>query len=159
MSSSKFYILFLTLCLSCQVVSQDENSFRLMEVVDGDTIRLIDGTDDGLLVRMIGINTPEARDFKHRKEEKFGKEASAYLKSICSERITLEYDVESKDKYGRTLAYCFNEDGTHLNLAMIKAGWAEVMTIPPNVKYADEFVQALQTARKQKKGMWQDAIP
>ncbi len=42
-----------------------------------------------------------------------------------------------------------------LNEEIVKAGYANVMTIPPNVKYQDRFLKAYQEARKNKKGLWE----
>jgi micrococcal nuclease len=39
-----------------------------------------------------------------------------------------------------------------LNEEIVKAGYANVMTIPPNVKYQDRFLRAYKQARERKKG-------
>jgi endonuclease YncB( thermonuclease family) len=41
-----------------------------------------------------------------------------------------------------------------LNEEIVKAGYANVMTIPPNVKYKDRFIGAYQEAEENKKGLW-----
>ena len=35
------------------------------------------------------------------------------------------------------------------------AGYANVMTIPPNVKYKDKFLKAYKHARERKRGLWE----
>jgi len=52
------------------------------------------------------------------------------------------------------LAYVYLEDGTFLNAHLVKNGYASVMTIPPNVKYADYFVKLQREARLNKRGLW-----
>jgi micrococcal nuclease len=46
--------------------------------------------------------------------------------------------VDPKDRYERTLAYLTQEGAMH-NLALVAEGYARVLTIPPNDKYADRF--------------------
>ena len=85
----------------------------------------------------------------------FGKEASDYLtRLIGGKKVRLEYDVGHLDKYGRTLAYVYLKDGTFVNALLVKNGYATVMTVPPNVKYADTFIKLERKARNKNKGLW-----
>ncbi len=43
-----------------------------------------------------------------------------------------------------------------LNEEIVKAGYANVMTIPPNVKYQDKFSRVYKEARENKRGLWQE---
>ncbi|HTN68218.1 MAG TPA: thermonuclease family protein, partial [Dysgonamonadaceae bacterium] len=70
----------------------------------------------------------------------------------------LEYDVGRLDRFGRTLAYVYLEDGTFLNADLLKKGYARIMTIQPNVKHADYFLKLERKARKKKKGMWKKEL-
>ena len=68
----------------------------------------------------------------------------------------LEYDVSTEDKYGRSLAYVYLSDGkTMVNKELIKGGFAQVMTVQPNSKYADEFYDLQVAAREAKVGFWE----
>lgn len=119
-------------------------------VIDGDTIEL----EDGLKVRLIGVNTPETHH-PEKGVEPYGPEAAAFTKSLLeNKKVRLEFDVEGKDKYGRTLAYVFMEDGTFVNAKLVAEGYAQIMTIPPNVKYQDIFLKLQQQARNADKGLW-----
>ena len=60
-----------------------------------------------------------------------------------------------RDKYKRLLGYVYLSDGKMLNDEIIKAGYANDMTIPPNVKYQDRFLRAYEQARERKRGLWQ----
>jgi micrococcal nuclease len=40
------------------------------------------------------------------------------------------------------------------NETLVKEGYANVMTIQPNVKYQKKFLAVEQAARKAKKGLW-----
>ncbi len=118
-------------------------------VVDGDTIKL----EDGRTVRLIGVDTPETVD--PRKEVQcFGPEAKEFTTNLLDRQwVRLETDVSTTDKYGRTLAYVWR-DQVFVNDLLIKEGFARILTIPPDVKYVDQFKQSESAARIQEKGLW-----
>ena len=139
--------------------------FLITKVIDGDTIKL----SDGRKVRLIGVDTPEVyysekllRDSKKSGQDiktiqGLGRRASDFTKKLCmGKRVRLEYDVDRKDMYGRTLAYVYLEDGVFVNAELVKEGYAQVMTIPPDVKYADHFLKLQKEARDAKRGLWKD---
>jgi micrococcal nuclease len=142
----------------------DKTSYLYVSrVIDGDTIKL----SNGERVRLIGIDTPEAyysdkmaRDSRRSGEdiktiEAMGRKASEFTKSLVKgKRVRLEYDVDRYDRYGRTLAYVYLEDGTFVNAKIVEAGYAQVMTIPPNVKHADYFLELQRKARADNRGLW-----
>ena len=68
--------------------------------------------------------------------------------------VKMEFDVEKRDKYSRLLGYVYLSDGKMLNEEIVKAGYANLMTIPPNVKYQDRFLKAYREARENRKGLW-----
>lgn len=132
-------------------------------VVDGDTLKLADGRR----VRLIGVDTPEIhysekllRDSKRTNKDvetiqAMGKRSAQFTKQLCElRRIRLESDVTKFDRYRRTLAYVYLEDGTFVNAQILKEGYAQVMTIPPNVKYADYFLTLQREARDARRGLW-----
>ena len=132
--------------------------YTVKKVVDGDTFWIYDGSQKGLKIRLIGVDAPESKNSRTKEMAYFGREASDYLTSlIAGRKVRLEYDVGQFDKYGRTLAYVYLENGTFINATLVKNGYATVMTIPPNVKYADTFLKLERKARKQKKGLWRDS--
>lgn len=126
--------------------------YRMVKrVIDGDTFVL----ENGEKVRLIGIDAPESRNTGRKKIGFFGKESKAFLKQYLTGRqVRLEYDVTRTDMYGRTLAYVYMEDGTFLNAELVKQGYANVYTYPPNVKYADLFVDMQRDARENERGLW-----
>lgn len=128
----------------------------VVRVVDGDTIRVrLDG-DGEERVRLIGIDTPETKD-PRRPVQCYGREAAARTVSLLppGTRVRLERDVEPRDRYGRLLAYVYRaSDGLFVNLALVREGYALVLTIPPNVAHAEEFVAAARGAREAGRGLW-----
>ena len=123
---------------------------RVNCVVDGDTIVL----DTGERVRYIGIDTPEIAHH-HKSAEYYGKEANEFNKKLAlGKNIRLEFDEERFDKYGRTLAYVYLEDGTFVNAELVKSGYARTMSIKPNTKYTSLFKELQNEAKIKRKGMW-----
>lgn len=120
-------------------------------VVDGDTLDVdLDGV--ATRIRLIGINTPESvahEDYLEatgKENTKEGKEASAFVKELLAgtEELWLTFDREKQDKYGRTLAYVWLTESTldtenMLQVKILQAGHAEVMTIAPNTRYQKVF--------------------
>lgn len=132
-----------------EIQKKDDGTVFVTRVVDGDTIEI----ENGEKVRYIGVNTPESVD-PRRKVQCFGREASAYNKKLVEgKRVRLELDVEDRDKYGRLLRYVWIGD-TMINEQLVADGYAQVMTIPPNVKYVERFRIAQTKAREAKQGLW-----
>ncbi len=124
-------------------------------VVDGDTIVVhLGGRDER--VRLIGIDTPETVD-PRKPVQCFGKEASAHTHDLLPPGtvVRLERDVEAHDRYDRLLAYVYRvSDGVFVNLALARDGYAQMLTIPPNVAYVDQFRAAVADARRAGRGLW-----
>lgn len=119
---------------------------KVERVVDGDTIKVKfkEGPQRGTeeKVRLIGVDTPESVHFDSSKNTEAGKAASEFTKKkLEGELVKIETDVRERDKYGRLLAYVYH-DGKMFNKTLLEEGYAEVMTIPPNVKYVDQLVKA-----------------
>ncbi len=124
--------------------------YPVQHVYDGDTVLL----KDGRRIRLLNINAPEI-ETERKRGEPGGEEAKALLKALTAGRpVRLEYDVERHDKYGRTLAYLFRRDGLHLNLELVKAGWAIANLHPPNLKYARPILAAQEEAESARRGIW-----
>jgi micrococcal nuclease len=123
---------------------------KVDSVLDGDTFRL----ENGEKVRLIGIDAPETHH-PRKPVEYFGKEASAFAKKMLEGKLVrLELDVQERDQYGRLLAYVYLKDSTFVNAELVKQGYAQVATYPPNVKYVELFVKLQKEARENKRGLW-----
>ena len=131
--------------------------YRVQRVVDGDTFIIkMDGKETK--VRMIGIDAPEsvAPSYSGKENTPEGKQASEYLKKLIDgKNIYLEYDLDTYDQYGRLLAYVYQSDQTTIvQKQMLSEGYAQIMTILPNVKYADDFYKLQKQAQEEHKGIW-----
>jgi micrococcal nuclease len=68
--------------------------------------------------------------------------------------VYLEKDVSETDQYGRLLCYVFLADGTFVNAELVRLGYAQVSTYPPDVRYQDLFLEMQQEARDSGVGLW-----
>jgi endonuclease YncB( thermonuclease family) len=125
-----------------------------LRVVDGDTIEIAPAVNGLTEVRLIGVDTPET-SYPSYGEQPYGQEAKDFTTSrLRGERVALELDVEKVDPYGRLLAYVWLSDGSMFNQKLVREGYAQVATFPPNVKYADRFLEAQREAREANRGLW-----
>jgi len=128
-----------------------------VRVVDGDTIEV---NISGRLykVRYIGMDTPETVH-PTRGVEPYGMEASAKNKELVEGKmVELEKDVSETDKYGRLLRYVY-VNGLFVNAELVRLGYAQVATYPPDVKYQDLFLQLQREAREAGRGLWAATQP
>jgi micrococcal nuclease len=132
-------------------------AFLVTKVIDGDTIVL----ENGGKVRYLGIDTPELH---HPKKEVECFAYQAYEKNkelVLGKKVFLQKDISEKDKYGRLLRYVFldekmsTDEGSFVNLYLVKNGFAYAATFPPNVKYTDLFLKAQKEAYQKNLGLWQ----
>lgn len=145
------------------------NKATVVQVVDGDTLRIeMDGQEEA--VRLIGIDTPESTINKKARKDSIktnydvetitamGKEAARYVRTLVrkGDTVGIEFDVQKRDKYKRLLVYAYLSDGKMLNEEIVKAGYANIMTYPPNVRYQDQFLRAYREAQDTKRGLYRD---
>jgi micrococcal nuclease len=140
--------------LTHQSYDNPRHQYAVRHVVDGDTIEL----SSGEMVRYIGIDTPEIREKKGSewiyKPMPYAEEAKELNKILVEGKsVRLEYDVQKKDKYNRILAYVYIDDKM-VNMEMVKQGFAMIYTYPPNVRYAQRFMELQKDARDNKRGLW-----
>jgi micrococcal nuclease len=124
----------------------------VVRVVDGDTIHVsIRGHTEK--VRYIGIDTPEVRH-PTRGEEPGGREATRVNRRlVAGKTVRLELDVQERDRHGRLLAYVHVGD-TMINAELVRLGYAQALTVPPNVRHASLFVELQRQAREAGRGLW-----
>jgi micrococcal nuclease len=120
----------------------------IKRVVDGDTYE----TSSGQKLRMIGVNTPEV----HGNEQYYGREASDFSKKrLENQTVYLFRDVSETDKYGRLLRYLFiQNEPVMFNETLVIEGYANTMTIPPDVMFAEKFAKLESESRANNKGLW-----
>ncbi|MGH3108478.1 MAG: thermonuclease family protein, partial [Rubrobacter sp.] len=136
-------------------LAQSSQTVTVERVVDGDTIVVnpaVSGTED---VRLLGVDTPETVD-PTEPVEPYGPEASAFTnQQLEGERVTLIFDQEKTDQYGRTLAYVrISGASVTLNETLLEQGYAQLYVVPPNDRFEARFSQAQDQASQAQRGIW-----
>lgn len=134
----------------------DKEKAFVKRIVDGDTfVAIKEGKD--VKIRLIGVDTPESvakgdREYRNCEE---GKIASDFLKELIENKtVFLEYDIETKDKYGRDLCYVYLDNKRMVNEILLEKGYAKIMTIEPNIKYGENFAKIEAISSKNKVGFF-----
>ena len=160
-------LVFVLVLVSSPIYAKQKTT--VTRVIDGDVIQIIYGGVEKR-VRLIGIDAPESRiDRKALKDAnmseddidaivEMGAKAKAYVNSLIKRGvfITIEFDEKEIDRYGRLLCYVYLSNGKMLNEEIVRAGYANVKSIPPNVKYKDRFLDAFKYAKESKRGLWEE---
>lgn len=172
---------FVLYCLACVVASlalraaavlaEARQPAIVLHVIDGDTVRLrLAGKRT--VVRLIGIDAPEIeRNERSKVQAKRARKGLSWVLSHGSQArneladllhqgslVFLEMGTESHDKYGRTLAYLYRQDGTFVNRELLERGLAWTLIIPPNDRFELMFRSSQRSARAKELGLW-SALP
>lgn len=148
-----FYILSLSLLLSFSLVflscniyvnSPTPNLSTVKKVVDGDSIELMSGEK----IRYRGINAPEKNQHLYQEALDFNKSL------VAGKQVRLEYGLNKKDQYGRSLAYVY-VDQTLVNCEMLKSGLAILYDESKLGNKKQSFLESMDYAVKNKLGLWQ----
>ena len=129
-----------------------DNLYYVIEVIDGDTIKI----DGNMKVRLIGIDAPEGNEcyYEEAKDE--------LTRLVQGKYVRLEKDIDSVDGLGRLLRYVYlpgedlTEDDIFVNGHLLRRGYAQTLSFPPNKRYNMLFVKAREQALIQRKGLWSD---
>lgn len=139
------FLVVLALCfLSCVPIEQQG---KVVKVVDGDTFDILDAAKT-TRIRLFGIDAPE-------RGQAFNKRAKEFTDSLVAGK-QVRIVVRDRDRYGRTVGDAYLPDGTYINAAIVRAGYAwqfkQYSTDP-------ELARLEQAARRERIGLWEDAQP
>ncbi len=142
----KFVIALLLASLLSLCATQSYEKAFVVEVIDGDTIRI----ESGEKVRLLGINAPE-------KGQKFYGDAKKRLEElVMGKEVLMEKDAKNRDKYGRLLRYVY-VNGTFVNLVMVKEGLAYAY-LTESLKYGEDLRKAEEEAKSLRLGVWSESL-
>ncbi|BBD66434.1 nuclease [Nostoc commune NIES-4072] len=151
----------LLLLVSCQGKNQlpnNEAQVKVARVVSGQSLEVVGMAEQPNLisqVRLVGIDAPDLR------QRPWGDAAKEQLENLiggAEQSVTLEFDLETKDKIGRTLAYVW-KNKVLLNEELVKQGNAMFVERSPNHKYDQRLERAQQWARLMGQGIWNPEKP
>ena len=156
-SRSRVLVAVLLVLLTTAIASASSVEGIVVRIIDGDTIHVRVGNRIEK-VRYIGVNTPEVHH-PRKGEEPGGREATEVNRGLVGARhVRLETDVQTRDRYGRLLAYVWVDD-IMVNAELVRRGYAQVMTVPPNVRHQALFVKLQRDARDAGRGLWRQVRP
>jgi micrococcal nuclease len=123
----------------------------VVRVIDGDTL-ILRMRGRPVRVRLIGVDAPET----WQRHDCFGAEATRGLRRLTppGTAVRVAGDIGSNDRYGRRLLYLWTRRGVFVNAALVRAGFARVMEVPPDTSRAAPLRDAEATARRARAGLW-----
>lgn len=126
---------------------------RVVRAVDGDTIEVQTTAGARETVRLLGVDTPETHH-PRKPVQCYGPEAATYTqRRLAGREVRLESDVETRDVYGRRLAYVI-VDGQRFDDELLRRGYARLLVIPPNGAHARVMLHEELDARLARRGLW-----
>ncbi|HMB77627.1 MAG TPA: thermonuclease family protein [Kiloniellaceae bacterium] len=129
-----------------------EGPFRVVEIVDGDTLVL----DSGREVRLVGIQAPKLPLGRKGFEAwPLAEEAKAALAEIAlGQKVRLRLGQQPEDRHGRILAHIDLADGTWVQGEMLSRGMARVYSFADNRALVAEMLAREGAARAADRGIW-----
>ena len=124
---------------------------RVFHIVDGDTFDVVLECCDCIeyfRVRPVGVNTPE------RGQCYYGEAKEATRSLIDGQRVYLVRDHREWGDRWRLLRHVFTEQGVWLNAYLVRRGYAKVMTVEPDDRWARHFEGLQDKATAEGAGGW-----
>ena len=118
---------------------------KVVKVIDGDTIDVLDSTNTKHRIRFYGIDAPESK-------QSYGQKAREFLASMIASK-NVKVIIKDKDRYGRNIGKVLL-NGTDINREMVANGYAHAYK-----EYSKEYVSEEADAKAFKLGLWQDKYP
>jgi len=149
-------ILLLVLVLFVSVLPCFATPYKVLRVIDGDTIDIHYG-EKKERIRLLNVDTPESVHPDKTRNTSLGKQASDYTKKRLSGKyVSLEFEGKRKGKYGRLLAYVIL-DNTNFNLELVQNGWSPYYTkYGKSKRYHEKFRLAQKQAQLRRVNIWID---
>lgn len=153
-------LLCILLLVACQPEKKPDEStkvqLKVAQVVSGQTVQVAGMTEQPNLISQVRLLNIDAPDLQQRP---WGDAAKQHLEELIGgQPVILEFDLEQKDKFGRTLAYVW-KDKVLLNEQLVKDGYALFVARSPNYKYDRRLERAQQWARLMGLGIWNPDKP
>ncbi|HTL11336.1 MAG TPA: thermonuclease family protein, partial [Bdellovibrionota bacterium] len=133
----------------------EQTAATVVRTVDGDTAHVkVDGAE--YAVRFLTIDTPETH-YNGMSQGTWGEQAAAHLKALLpvGAPVTLEFEDEPCDSYGRMLAHVWR-GSRDINWQMVQDGMAVNYCIFPNVRHCEDYGDSAQINADHHLGIFSD---
>lgn len=143
----RLLLLILFLSLTLEAFGSEILNGRVIGVLDGDTLSLLNEDAVTFRIRLAQIDAPEKR-------QAFGQRSKQSLSDLAFDRQA-EVRIETRDRYGRLVGKV-RVGGQDINLLQIQRGMAWVYR-----RYAKDplYFEAEDKARRSRVGLWADPEP
>ncbi len=123
---------------------------KVVNVTDGDTIKVLSPENEQVKIRLYGIDTPE-------KAQDFGKRAKQFTSGLCYGK-NVDVKKHDTDRYGRIVGTVYCGD-VNINEEIIKNGYAWVYQRYCKKPFCDQWLALEKQAKAQKTGLWSHKNP
>lgn len=165
-SMNKLLMMFFLLVLAVPVHAKEPIrtiECMVVSVVDGDTVHAIDRKNTKMKIRLYGIDAPETEKRNHKTGvvskpgQPYGEEASQALHKKV-DRSVVNIKIMDIDRYKRLVGIIYNGN-RNINQEMVAEGYAWAYRRYLSTPYKSEFIDAEESARKGRLGLWQQSNP
>lgn len=130
-------------------------SGQVLEVYDGDTVKVKIHKGEMFILRLSRIDAPEKNQYFWKMPINAGLVSTQCLKRLLMDR-KITWEIQGRDRYGRLLGDALTEDHLRITLEMIKQGcailypFARFKNWQEKHHYLNMFLESL----KYKRGLW-----
>lgn len=124
---------------------------KIIRVVDGDTVMVLNNEGGISRIRLYGVDAPESA-------QKGGADATRFAEALASFK-EVEVLVQDTDQYGRSVALVRLPNGKLLNEELIRSGHAWVYRAYCTQPICLTWLALEKEAKDQRLGLWQDKKP
>jgi micrococcal nuclease len=139
---------FIFIFFLCAHVFAQIYTGKVIGVKDGDTVVVLDATNNQTILRLAEVDCPEKSQAFGTKAKQFTSD-EVYLKEV-------KYKVTDIDRYGRSIAKIYYDNDKYLSAEIIKNGFGWQYKKYSTSKFLADLEQE---ARKNKRGLWIDPNP
>lgn len=139
--------LILAAVLALNAAQAQAQQYRVIGVMDGDTVKVLSNDRQQIKCRLHGVDAPE-------KNQAYGQRSKDSLSEMVFQKL-VDVAVVDRDQYGRSICR-ISLNGVDINKVQLQRGMVWHYS-----RYSKDasYAQAEAAARQQRLGLWADANP